>query len=125
MDLFTAKGAVEVAEPRLYKDAFPYDDFPKNAFVEGTYPYDIPEDIWVTDTTFRDGQQSMESFTPKQIEDIFTYMHLLDNGNGIIRQSEFFIYSDRDREAIERCQDLDYQFPQITTWIRPLPNDIA
>ena len=48
MDLFTAKGAVEVAEPRLYKDAFPYDDFPKNAFVEGTYPYDIPEDIWVT-----------------------------------------------------------------------------
>ena len=125
MDLFTAKGAVEVAEPRLYKGTFPYDDFPKNAFIEGTYPYDIPEEIWVTDTTFRDGQQSMESFTPKQIEDIFTYMHLMDNGNGIIRQSEFFIYSERDREAIERCQALNYRFPEVTTWIRPLPNDIA
>ena len=32
MDLFTAKGAIEVEEPRLYKDAFPYEDFPKNAF---------------------------------------------------------------------------------------------
>ena len=125
MDLFTAKGAIEVDEPRLYKETFPYDDFPKDVFIEGTYPYDIPEEIWVTDTTFRDGQQSMESFTPKQIEDIFTYMHLMDNGNGIIRQSEFFIYNERDREAIERCLALDYEFPQVTTWIRPLPNDIA
>ena len=33
MDLFTAKGAIEVEEPRLYKDAFPYEDFPKNAFI--------------------------------------------------------------------------------------------
>ena len=57
MDLFTAKGAIEVDEPRLYKETFPYDDFPKDVFIEGTYPYDIPEEIWVTDTTFRDGQQ--------------------------------------------------------------------
>ena len=55
MDLFEAKGAVEVAEPQLYKGTFPYDDFPKNSFIEGTYPYDVPEEIWVTDTTFRDG----------------------------------------------------------------------
>mgnify|MGYP006922429789 CR=1 FL=1 len=53
MDLFTAKGAIEVDEPRLYKETFPYDDFPKDVFIEGTYPYDIPEEIWVTDTTFR------------------------------------------------------------------------
>ncbi len=124
-DLFAAMGGVEVEVPRLYEETFPYTDFPKNNFIEGTYPYDLPEEIWVTDTTFRDGQQSMESFTPKQIEDIFTYMHLMDNGNGIIRQSEFFIYSERDREAVERCLALDYAYPQITTWIRPLPNDIA
>lgn len=125
MDLFTEKGAVDVEQPRLYKRTFPYDDFPKNAYIEGTYPYDIPEDIWITDTTFRDGQQSMESFTSKQIEDLYAYLHLMDNGNGIIRQSEFFIYTERDREAIQRCQALNYEFPQITTWIRPLPNDIA
>ena len=41
MDLFTAKGAIEVDEPRLYKETFPYDDFPKDVFIEGTYPYDI------------------------------------------------------------------------------------
>ena len=33
MDLFEAKGAVSVTEPRLYKGTFPYDDFPKNAFI--------------------------------------------------------------------------------------------
>lgn len=125
MDLFTEKGAKEVLEPKLYQDVFPYDQFPVNQFIEGTYPYDVPEEIWVTDTTFRDGQQSMESFTVKQIEDIFKYMHQLDNGNGIIRQTEFFVYTERDREAIIRCQSLGYDFPQITTWIRPVKNDIA
>ena len=78
MDLFDQKGAVDVAEPQLFLDIFPYEDFPVNQFIEGTYPYDVPEEIWITDTTFRDGQQSMESFTPKQIEDIFRYMHDMD-----------------------------------------------
>lgn len=125
MDLFTANGAKEVEKPKFYREVFPYETFPHNEFVEDTYPYDLPEEIWVTDTTFRDGQQSMESFTPKQIEDVYCYLHEMDNGNGIIRQSEFFIYSERDREAVWRCQNLGYDFPQITTWIRPVPADIA
>lgn len=124
MDLFTAKGAKEVEEPKFYREVFPYENFPNNEFIEGTYPYDLPEEIWVTDTTFRDGQQSMESFTPKQIEDIYQYLHEMDNGNGIIKQTEFFVYSERDREAIQRCQDLNFDFPQITTWIRPVAADI-
>ena len=125
MDLFDQKGAVDVAEPELFLDIFPYEDFPVNQFIEGTYPYDVPEEIWITDTTFRDGQQSMESFTPKQIEDIFRYMHDMDNENGIIRQTEFFVYSERDRKAIKRCQNLGYKYPEITTWIRPVKADIA
>ena len=45
--------------------------------------------------------------------------------NGIIRQSEFFVYTKKDREALERCMDLGYRFPEITTWIRAKKEDFA
>ena len=45
--------------------------------------------------------------------------------NGIIRQSEFFVYSQRDRDAIEKCMELGYDFPEITTWIRATKEDFA
>lgn len=121
---FSKRNIMEVVKPNLYKEIFPYDELPKSNFNNITFNYDIPDNIWITDTTFRDGQQSMESFTVDQIETIFKFLHKLDNNNGIIKQTEFFLYSKRDREAVKRCQSLGYDFPQITSWIRPLPEDI-
>lgn len=121
---FSKKKIVEAMKPNLYKEIFPYDEFPKSNFNNITFHYEIPENIWITDTTFRDGQQSMESFTVEQIEDIYKFLHALDNNNGIIRQTEFFLYSKRDREAVERCKSLGYKFPEITSWMRPVPEDL-
>ena len=59
----------------------------------------MPEEIWITDTTFRDGQQSRAPYTTEQIVKIFDYLHQLGGPNGIIRQSEFFLYSKKDRDA--------------------------
>ncbi|MBN2285518.1 MAG: 2-isopropylmalate synthase [Tissierellales bacterium] len=115
---------LDVLKPNLFKDVFPYHEFPISQFDNVTLPYDLPKQIWITDTTFRDGQQSMESFTVEQIVEIFKMLHVLDNGNGLIRQSEFFMYSNRDREALEKCQSLGYSFPEITGWIRPNIEDI-
>lgn len=50
----------------------------------------MPKDIWITDTTFRDGQQSREPYTTDQIVTIFDYFHKLGGPNGMIRQSNFF-----------------------------------
>ena len=75
------------------------------------------------DTTFRDGQQSREPYTVQQIVDIYKMISKLSGPNGIIRQTEFFVYSDRDREAIEKCMDLGLKFPEITTWIRAKKED--
>ena len=36
----------------------------------GAHQY-MPADIWMTDTTFRDGQQSVSPFKPEQIEHLF------------------------------------------------------
>ena len=83
----------------------------------------MPDRIWITDTSFRDGMQSMAPYEPKQIAHIFKLLSRLGGPNGLIRQSEFFVYTKRDREAIEKCMELDLEFPQITTWIRAVKDD--
>lgn len=110
-------------QPNLYREFFPYDEVPKIIFDDSYYKRNLPEDIWITDTTFRDGQQSMSTFTKKQIVTLFDYMHKIDNGAGVIRQTEFFLYNPHDRHAVEACRDRGYDFPQITSWIRATKND--
>ena len=113
----------DVSEPNLYRDLYDYDDVPKVSFNHRRVPIGMPEEIWITDTTFRDGQQSVEPYTVQQIVDLFTMMHRLGGPFGIIRQTEFFVYSEKDREAISRCQELGYKSPEITTWIRATKED--
>lgn len=50
-------------------------------------------------------------------------LHRLGGPQGKIRQSEFFLYSKKDREAVYRCLELDYEFPEITAWIRANKDD--
>ena len=109
--------------PNLYRHLFDYETIPKVPFNHRFVPMNMPENIWITDTTFRDGQQSISPFTVKQITDLFTLLHRLGGKNGIIRQSEFFVYTEKDREALARCMDFGYEFPEITSWIRASEKD--
>ena len=113
----------DVSDPNLYRDIYNYETVPMIPFNHRRVPMNMPEEIWITDTSFRDGQQSVDPYTPKQIEDLFKLMSKLGGPYGIIRQTEFFIYSERDREAVARCKDLGLQFPEITTWIRASRED--
>lgn len=109
--------------PNLYRHLFDYDSIPKVSFNHRSVPINMPENIWITDTTFRDGQQSTSPFTVKQIVDLYTLLHKLGGEKGIIRQSEFFVYTEKDREALRECMDLGYRFPEITSWIRANEKD--
>ena len=113
----------DVDEPNLYRDLYEYSEIPRIAFNHRRVPENMPADIWITDTTFRDGQQSRAPYTAKQIEDLYKLEARLGGPNGIIRQSEFFVYTKKDREAVERCLALGYKFPEITTWIRARDED--
>ena len=113
----------DVASPNLYPDLYSYDEVPRVSFNHRRVPLGMPEEIWITDTTFRDGQQSIEPYSVDQIVDLYKLMHRLGGPYGIIRQTEFFVYSEKDREAIARCMDLGYTFPEITTWIRATKED--
>lgn len=114
-----------VEEPNLYRHLYEYSSIPKTPFNHRVVPMYMPENIWITDTTFRDGQQSTSPFTVRQIVDIYKLMHRLGGPKGIIRQSEFFVYTDKDKEALQACLDLGYEFPEVTTWIRASENDFA
>ena len=83
----------------------------------------MPDEIWITDTTFRDGQQSRPPYTVKQIVDLFDLIHKLGGSKGLIRQCEFFLYSDKDKEAVRKCLDRGYKYPEVTGWIRAVKSD--
>lgn len=113
----------DVKDPELFRDLYPYDEIPKVVFNYRHVPMNMPDEIWITDTTFRDGQQSTSPFTVNQIVNIYKLMSRLGGPKGIVRQSEFFLYSEKDRAALKECQDLGLKFPEITTWIRANEKD--
>lgn len=114
---------VDVDTPNVFRNLFPYDQVPKIAFNDRIVPHNMPDSIWITDTTFRDGQQSRAPYTTEQIVTMYDYLHKLGGPNGIVRQSEFFLYSKKDRDAVYKCLERGYQFPEVTSWIRASKKD--
>ncbi len=115
---------IDVGKPQLFRDIFPYDEVCKVKFDHKIELIDPPDEIYITDTTFRDGQQARPPFTAQQIEDLFEFLHRLSGPNGVIRQTEFFMYTDKDKEALGRCKERGYRYPEITGWIRANKDDL-
>lgn len=113
----------DVAEPNVFRSLFPYDEIPKIAFNNRVVPHNTPENLYITDTTFRDGQQSRAPYSTEQIVTMYDYMHKLGGPKGKIKQSEFFLYSKKDRDAVYKCLERGYQFPEVTSWIRANKKD--
>ena len=114
---------VDVDEPNTFRNLFPYSEVPKIAFNDRIVPLQYAGGHLITDTTFRDGQQSRAPYTTEQIVTIYDYLHKLGGPKGIIRQSEFFLYSKKDRDAVYKCLERGYKFPEVTSWIRASKKD--
>ena len=111
-------------EPELYRDVFPYTHVSRIEF-DDTFLVPRPADpMFITDTTFRDGQQVRPPYTVKQIARIYDLLHKLGGKSGLIQASEFFMYSPKDRKAIEVCRSRGYRFPRVTGWIRANMDDL-
>ncbi len=119
-----------VQEPNLIKEIFPHSIPPLIRFedriretIDGEeVEFDprsmIDRDIHITDTTFRDGQQSRPPYTREQMTRIFSMLSKLGGTQGVIRQTEFFLYTKNDRDAIDACRNQGLRYPEITGWIR-------
>ena len=94
---------IDVKEPNLYREYFTYDEVPKVVFNHRLVPMEVPEKIWITDTTFRDGQQSRQPYTVEQMTHLFDLIHRLSGPKGIVKMSEFFLYTKKDRDAVYKC----------------------
>ena len=81
----------DVQEPNLFRDMFPYTEFPRVFFEEDTVPMAPAAEAWITDTTFRDGQQARPPYSVQQVIDLYKLEHKLDGGAGLLRISEFFL----------------------------------
>jgi isopropylmalate/homocitrate/citramalate synthase len=113
----------DIDEPNLYRATFPFDEICRVDFDHQVELIDPPEEIFITDTTFRDGQQARSPYAVQQMVDLYEMIHRLGGPNGVIRQTEFFLYSDRDKEAVQKCLEKGYRYPEITGWIRANKSD--
>ena len=114
----------ESSSPELFREMFPYTKVSRVTF-DGIYVEPRPASpMFITDTTFRDGQQARPPYTVAQIVHIYELLHELGGRSGLIQASEFFMYSEKDRKAIEACRALDYAFPRVTGWIRATMDDL-
>ena len=126
---------VEVAEPNLVDETFDYDlpplikfDGPIIEYINGEPIEFDPQslksrDIHITDTTFRDGQQARPPYTIEQMVKIYDLLARLSGPKGVIRQTEFFLYTKNDRETLDRCRALGHTYPECTGWIRAVKGD--
>ncbi len=112
----------DLDEPTLYRNVFPYTEVSRIDFDHKILPISPADRMFITDTTFRDGQQSRPPYTSKQILDLYDFLHKLGGSKGIIRQCEFFLY--KDKEAVELCKERGYRYPEITGWIRANSKDL-
>ena len=120
----------EVKEPVLCEDIFPYSLPPRIRFdgvvteeIGGvTYEVNLSKvaerELVITDTTFRDGQQARTPYTIDQTAHLYELLSRLSGPNGVIRQTEFFLYSKKDRLAVNACRDLGLRYPEVTGWVR-------
>jgi isopropylmalate/homocitrate/citramalate synthase len=114
----------DAEEPELYRELFPYSRISRMDFDNVFFMPRPAESMFITDTTFRDGQQARPPYTAQQIARIFDLLHKLGGKTGLIRSSEFFIYSKKDRKAVEACRARGYRFPRVTAWIRADKKDL-
>ena len=126
---------VNTTKPNLLEETFSYSlpplirfDGPIIEIIDGE-PVEfnpksaIARDIVITDTTFRDGQQARPPYSIEQMVKIYDMMAKLGGTNGVIRQTEFFLYTKNDREALDQCRDLGHKYPECTGWIRANKGD--
>lgn len=114
---------VDVLEPNLLRDMFPYMEVPRIIFDGRSVPMEPAKDFFITDTTFRDGQQARPPYKIEHIVRIYDMLSKLGGPNGVIRATEFFLYSEKDKEAVQKCLELGHRYPEVTGWIRATKED--
>ena len=111
--------------PELFEAAFPREGFP--AYDWTARPAGLPDVVWTTETTHRDGQQGGLPLTVEQGVRIYELMCAFTGASGALRQAEFFVYREADRQILEAALERYHDGAPVepTTWIRASAKDAA
>ena len=116
---------VDPTTPNYFAESFPKNDFPRYEWTQR--PAHLPAQVWTTETTQRDGQQGGLPLTTAQSLNIYDILCRFTAGSGAIRQAEFFVYRQSDRDALAGALERHHSGSPIepTTWIRATAKDVA
>ncbi|MER8224382.1 pyruvate carboxyltransferase [Streptomyces sp. NPDC094143] len=113
-------------EPEYFPEVFPRDAFPRHTWDDGMRPLTLPQEVWLSETTHRDGQQGGLPLSLATSRAIYDILCEITGESTAIRHAEFFPYRDSDRNALiyalERHRDGAPIEP--TTWIRARREDV-
>jgi isopropylmalate/homocitrate/citramalate synthase len=116
-------GQEEQGEPILseernyFRDIFPFD-------VPPIAKYQKPiNKIWITDTTLRDGQQGWKTFSVEESLKIYEILSAMGGKKGVIKTTELFLYTKKDREVVRKIKGLGFEYPKPVGWIRSALKD--
>ena len=62
-------------------------------------------------------------YTIDQMVHIYDLLSRLGGPNGVVRQTEFFLYTKNDRATLDKCRELGHKYPECTGWIRAVKGD--
>jgi isopropylmalate/homocitrate/citramalate synthase len=112
------------AHPEYFEASFPRGEFPR--FDWASRPRHLPDRVWTTETTHRDGQQGGLPLTSEQSLRIYDIQCAFTRDSGAIRQAEFFPYRPSDRAALEGALERYRSGAPVepTTWIRAKRSDV-
>lgn len=118
------KDLLNSREPEYYLDSFPRDKFPR--YVWSNKPETLPQEVWMSETTHRDGQQGGLPLSTELSQRIYNILCEVTGDSGAIRQAEFFPYRKSDRDALEWAVERHRSGAPIepTTWIRARRKDV-
>jgi isopropylmalate/homocitrate/citramalate synthase len=78
----------------------------------------------ITDSTLREGQQALRPFTVNEALAIYEVLNKINGSSDVIRSTELFLYTNRDREIVKAVKDSGFKYPKPVAWIRAAKADV-
>jgi isopropylmalate/homocitrate/citramalate synthase len=76
------------------------------------------DELYLTDTTLRDGQQAWKILSVEESLKIYEILVEIANGSSVIRTTELFLYTPKDRQVVRGIIEFGARYPEPIGWIR-------
>lgn len=101
----------------MFRELFPFNKPP-------VIQFPVKHEIFLTDTTLREGQQGWRILNVKECLRILEALSKLGGEKGLIKTTEVFLYTSKDIEVVKEIIDYNLKYPKPIAWIRSTHSDL-